>query len=61
MQASVPDLMDMSKEPQSVLDMYGASRAMDRLPRIACSRGGWRSAACGSSSFIIATGTITQE
>ena len=24
MQASVPDLMDMSKEPQNVLDMYGA-------------------------------------
>jgi hypothetical protein len=24
MQASVPDLVDMSKEPQSVLDMYGA-------------------------------------
>jgi uncharacterized protein DUF1501 len=24
MQASVPELMDMSKEPQSVLDMYGA-------------------------------------
>ena len=25
MQASVPDLVDMSKEPQSVLDMYGAT------------------------------------
>ena len=24
MQASVPDLVDMSKEPQSVLDAYGA-------------------------------------
>ena len=24
MQASVPDLVDMSKEPQAVLDMYGA-------------------------------------
>ena len=24
MQTSVPDLMDMSKEPQKVLDMYGA-------------------------------------
>ena len=24
MQASVPDLVDMSKEPQSVMDMYGA-------------------------------------
>jgi len=30
MQSSIPDLTDMSKEPQSVLDMYGVKKAGDR-------------------------------
>ena len=37
MQSSVPDLMDVSKEPQHVLDMYGPSPAMVPMPPIACS------------------------
>jgi hypothetical protein len=37
MQASVPDLVDMSAEPQSVLDLYGCKPATDPLPQTACS------------------------
>ena len=61
MQTSVPDLVDMSKEPQSVLDtVRRASRATDRSHRTACWRAGWPNAACGSSSSTTATGTTTR-
>src|SRR6266568_4563846 len=46
MQTSVPDLMDLSKDPEST-------------PPIASSRGGWPSAECASFSSIIAAGIST--
>ena len=50
----------MSKEPQSgARNVRRACPAMVRSRRIACWRGGWRSAACASSSSTIATGIIT--
>ncbi len=60
MQTSVPELIDISDEPQHVLDLYGVD-GRRRLVRAttACSPAGWPSAACGSSSSITATGTIT--
>ena len=61
MQTSVPELTDLSKEPRAhvraVRPGFAESRA--RSPRTACWRGGWPSAACGSSSSITAAGTIT--
>ena len=60
MQTSVPELMDLSKEPQSVFDMYGADRASRaRMRRTACWRGVWPSEACVSFSFITAAGINT--
>ena len=60
MQTSVPELMDLSKEPKEVLDLYGAEPGKPSAsPTTACSPGGWPSAACASSSSTIATGTIT--
>src|SRR5688572_16564826 len=47
MQSSVPELVDLSNEPKAA------------LRPTACWRDGWPSGACGSFSFITATGTIT--
>jgi hypothetical protein len=41
------------------LEPTAASRATVRSPPTACWPGGWRSAGCGSSSFITRTGIIT--
>ena len=60
MQTSVPEVTDLSKEPERVFDLYGpdaASRARSRP--IACWPGGWPNAACASFSSIIRAGTIT--
>ena len=59
MQTSVPELMDFSDEPQSALDLYGASPGTARSPAIAFWPAGWPSAASASSSSITATGTTT--
>ena len=60
MQTSVPELMDVSGEPQHVLDMYGAvSRATARTRPTVCWRVGSPSAACGSSTSTTAAGTTT--
>jgi hypothetical protein len=60
MQTSVPELTDISKEPENVLEMYGADvKKPGRSPTIACWRAAWPSATCGSSSFIIVAGTST--
>ncbi len=40
--------------------LMARSRAMDRSRRTVCWRGGWPSAACASSSSIIAIGIITR-
>ena len=61
MQTSVPELMDLSKEPDSTFELYGPDCAQARAPTppTACSRAGWPSATCGSSSSITAAGTST--
>jgi len=59
MQASVPQLMDVSDEPQHVLDLYGTKEATARSAPTACSRDAWPNAESASSSCTIATGTIT--
>ena len=60
MQASAPELIDLSKETQETLDAYGAEAGQARRsPTTACWPAGWSSAACGSCSSITPTGTIT--
>ena len=60
MQASVPELMDMSRTSRKRSSTCTAPRrATARSPPTACSPAGWPSAACGSSSSITATGTTT--
>ena len=58
MQASVPELMDFSKEPDSVLKCMGLILAsLGRTRPTVCWLGGWLSVMCASSSFSIAVGT----
>ena len=61
MQTSVPELMDLSKEPAPRLrHCTGRTRASPApMPPIACSRGAWRSATCALSSFTTAAGIST--
>ena len=61
MQTSVPDLTDLSKEPDSIFEMYGPDVAQARhaTRRIACWRGASRSATCGSFSSTTAAGIST--
>ena len=58
MQTSVPELTDLSKEPEHTFELYGPdSRKPGTTRRIVCWRGAWPSAACGSSSSITALGS----
>ena len=50
MQTSVPELMDISKEPKDVLDLYGRNPARPRSRTIACWPAGSLNAASVSSS-----------
>ena len=50
MQSSVPELVDMSKEPQSVLDAYGAKPGTVLAPRIASWPAGSPNAVSASSA-----------
>ena len=60
MQAAVPELTDLSKEPQSVLDLYGPDATNPaRSARRACSPGGSSSATCASCRSTTAAGTST--
>ena len=60
MQMSVPELIDLSDEPEAVLELYGPEpRARARSPPTACWRGAWSSAACASCSSTTAAGTTT--
>ena len=60
MQTSVPELTDISDEPQHVSTCTARSRASPApSPPTACWPGGWPSAACGSCSSSIAAGTST--
>ena len=61
MQTSVPDLTDLSKEPEQHVSSCTAQKrgSPERLRPTACWRGGWRSAACASSSSSIAVGIST--
>ena len=53
MQTGVPDAMDLTDEPDSIVEMYGPDAACRAPSRpTACWRGGWPSAACASSSSI---------
>ena len=60
MQASVPDLVDMSKEPPACWRCTAPNPAMDPLRRTACWRAAWPSAACASFSSTIAIGITTR-
>ncbi len=60
MQTSVPELMDLSKEPQHVFDMYGPdAHKPGTYAATACWRAAWPSAACASCSSTNAVGTST--
>jgi hypothetical protein len=59
MQSSVPELIDLKSEPRQVLDLYGTSGADGSFAANCLLAPGWPSAGCASSSFTIATGTIT--
>ena len=59
MQSSAPELMDLSKEPQHILDMYGAEPGKPSFANDACSPGGWSSAACDSCRSTMKRGTST--
>jgi len=60
MQASMPGLMDLSKEPESTFQLYGESaRQPGSMRPIVSWPGAWQSAACASFNFTIAAGTTT--
>lgn len=59
MQASVPDLVDLSDESQSTFDLYGTKGATDPSLPTVCWPAGWPSAVFASFSSTIATGTTT--
>jgi hypothetical protein len=60
MQASVPELTDLSDEPDSTFDLYGPESANPApMPPTACSPAAWPNAACASSSCSTAAGTST--
>ena len=60
MQTSVPELMDFSKEPKEVLDLYGAKPGQGQVtPTTASSPAASPSAVSASSSSTIATGITT--
>ncbi len=62
MQTSVPELMDMSDEPQQrSRTCTEPSRATVPTPPTACWHDAWPSAVCGSSICITAVGTITAD
>jgi len=57
MQASVPELTDLSKEPESTFALYGEdARKGGTFANSALMARRWSSAACDSYSFIIALG-----
>jgi hypothetical protein len=58
MQTSVPELMDLSKEPDRILSCMVLIREnRERMPPIACWRAAWRNATYASSSFTTVAGT----
>ena len=60
MQTSVPEVSDLSAEPDATFERYGRTRASPaRSPPTASSRDGWWSAACASCSSITRDGTTT--
>ena len=61
MQTSVPGLMDISKEPQRVLDLYGANPVMVLTPPIASSRAVSLNAGCALSNSTTAAGITTAD
>ena len=58
MQSSVPELTDLSKEPEHTFELYGPG-GREPTRRIACWRDAWPSVAFVSSSSITAPGIIT--
>ena len=59
MQSSAPELMDLSKEPQHILDMYGAEPGKPSFANDALLAGGWWSAGFGSCRFTMKPGIST--
>ena len=61
MQTSVPDLMDLSSEPERTFQLYGPASRKPGTYAANCllARSDWWSAAFASSSFSIAAGTST--
>jgi hypothetical protein len=60
MQSSAPELMDVSREPRQVLEMYGAEPGKPSLANNCYSPGGWWSVACVSCSSTTRPGTSTE-
>ena len=56
MQTSVPELMDVSKEPQHILDMYGQYREMAPMRPTVCSHANSRRKECASSTSTTGDG-----
>ena len=61
MQSSVPDLMDVSKEPKHILDMLVLNQETALLQAIACLQGDWQKKVYASFIFIIVGGTTMEE
>ena len=60
MQSSVPELVDLSQEPQHILDLYGpAATTPGTFATVRCWPGDWSNAACASCRSCIAAGTST--
>jgi hypothetical protein len=59
MQTSVPAAMDLSKEPDSMFELYGPDRASSAIRGKRLLRGGSASVACDLCSSIIAVGIST--
>ena len=59
MQSSVPGLMDISKEPQSVHELYGTKPGQVSFPITASWPGGWWSRGYAACSSTTQAGTST--
>ena len=59
MQTSVPEVMDISREPRHLIDAYGAEPGASSFATTACSPGGWSRRASGSSNCSTGVGTST--
>ena len=60
MQSSVPELTDLSSEPDYIFDLYGPdSRKPGTFATTVCSRDAWRSVGCAARRCSFAAGIST--